>query len=105
MTLTEAEKLDIAKVLEVTYQTVNDQLTDLGDTWITSAVEADIRELITEWETARDEHQSIEPKDRNFGVRYDPAAKRRRIQQEMANLIYLKLENTGSRSWGRSTRG
>jgi hypothetical protein len=105
VTLTEAEKLDIAKILGLTYIDVNDKVTDLGESYVTAAVEADIRELITEWETARDEYQSIEPKDRNFGVRYDPSAKKNTIRTELANLLYFTNLQPSGQNWGRSTRG
>jgi type II secretory pathway component GspD/PulD (secretin) len=110
VTLTEAEKLDIAKILTtpgkiITYIDVNDQVTNLGEAYITAAVETDIRALITEWGTISRTPFSVEPKDRNFGVRVNSEAGRDGIRQEMASLLYFTNLSFGGQGWARSTRG
>lgn len=111
VTLTEAEKLDIAKVLTtpgkiITYIDVNDKVANLGEAYITAAVETDIRELLTEWTAGGTNRttQSIEPKERNFGVRESADAVKNLIRTEMATLLYFTDLQFGSQSWGYSKR-
>lgn len=90
VTLTETEKLKCAQILGVDYIEVNDQVFNLGDQWITAAVETQIRAQITRWEAgAGTDFVSVEPNTANFGARIDPELEKNDIRRILANLLYL----------------
>jgi hypothetical protein len=90
VTLTESEKLKIAQILGVNYIEVNDQIFNLGDTWITPAVEDGVRELIGRWDAGvGSDFVSVEPNTANFGARINPDLEKADIRRSIANLLYL----------------
>lgn len=90
MALTEANKLDLAKILGVDYITVNDQITNLGTTYITAQVETNLLAEIARWNAgAGSDFVSIEPNTANYGARIDPSFEREDIRRNIANLLYL----------------
>lgn len=112
ITLTEAEKLDIVKVLTtpgrvVTYGEVNDQISYLGEELITAAVETDIRALLTEWTTdgVNRDTTRIHPNTRNFGAEINPDQLKNLIRVEMASLLAMTDLQFSGQYWGRSARG
>lgn len=104
MALTEAEKLNIAKILRVTYIDVNDQITNLGSTYITAAVETQIQAELTRWETAGVNFTAIEPKEANFGAKIDPNSAKADIRANLAALLYM-TDMIAASSQSRLTRG
>lgn len=108
VTLTEAEKLDIVKVFaevsEWTYIDINDKITNLGESYVTAAVETDIRAILVEWETIKNDFAKFTATDSNEGFNLDLEARKNRARQELAKLLYLDLGNSGGRSWGYSRR-
>jgi hypothetical protein len=105
ITLTEAEKLDIAKILGVTYIDVNDKVYYLGEANITAAVETDIRELITEWGTIKNNNAWFTATESNEGFNLNGETRKNRVRKELANLLYFTDLLIGSQGWARSTRG
>lgn len=104
-TLTEAEKLDIAKILGITYAVLNDQVLYLGDEWITAAVETDIRALITEWETIKNDNAIFTATESNEGFNLDGNARKVRVKRELALLLHMTNLQFGGQGWARNTRG
>lgn len=98
MALSENEKLTIAKILRTNYVVVNDQITNLGATYITATVETAIRDELTRWETAGVDFVDVDPNERNFGARIRADRAKNDIRSNLANLLYLdKLANTSGR--------
>ena len=90
ITLTESEKLTIAKILNTDYVTVNDQLFNVGDVYITPAVETQVRAEITRWNSgAGSDFVSVEPNAANYGARINPDLEKADIRRNLANLLYL----------------
>jgi ATP-dependent helicase/DNAse subunit B len=105
ITLTEAEKLDVSKILGVTYIEVNDQVTYLGESNITAAVETDIRELITEWGTIKNDNAIFTATESNEGFNLDSNTRRTRVKKELAGLLYFTNLQFGGQNWARHARG
>lgn len=90
VTLTEAEKLNIAKILNTDFVTINDQIFNLGTAYITPAVETAIRAELTRWSSgAGSEFVTVEPNTANFGARINPELEKADIRRNLANLLYL----------------
>lgn len=109
VTLTEAEKLDIAKVLTtpgkiITYIDVNDKVANLGEAYITAAVETDIRELLTEWGTIKNDNVTFTATESNEGFNLTGESRKNRVRRELAGLLYFTDMNFGSQSWGYAQR-
>lgn len=91
MALTETEKLKLAQILQVDYIEVNDQIFNLGATWITPAVEEQLRAQIERWDAGiGTDFVSVEPNTANFGARINPDLEKADIRRSIANLLYLK---------------
>lgn len=103
-TLTEAEKLDIAMILGVTYIDVNDKVTNLGDNYITAAVETKIRTELTRWTTAGVDFVKVHPREKNFGAEIDPEREKLDIKKRLAALLYFTNLQFGGQAWGYSPR-
>jgi hypothetical protein len=97
MALTEANKLKLAQILGVDYITVNDQIFNLGATYITAEVETLLLAQITRWDAgAGTDFVAIEPNTANYGARINPEAEKDDIRKNIANLLYLTdYLNTG----------
>lgn len=90
MALTESQKLKLAQILGTDYITVNDQIFNLGTSYITAEVETQLIAQITRWEAgAGTEFVSIEPNTANYGARIDPELEKNDIRKNVANLLYL----------------
>jgi membrane protease subunit (stomatin/prohibitin family) len=100
MALSEEQKLKLARALGVTYITVNDQITNLGSTYITAEVETQLGALITEYfsNSVNRNATRIVAMEANFGAEINPERTRDLIRQDMAILLYLTdLINSGQR--------
>jgi hypothetical protein len=90
MALSESQKLKLAQILGVDYIEVNDQIFNLGPTWITSAVEDELQVQIDRWDAGvGTDFVSVEPNSSNFGARIDPNLEKADIRRNIANLLYL----------------
>lgn len=90
MALTESQKLKLAQILGTDYITVNDQIFNLGTSYITAEVETQLIAQITRWDAgAGTEFVSIEPNTANYGARIDPELEKNDIRKNVANLLYL----------------
>ena len=97
MAFTETEKLKIAKILGTNYVEVNDQIFNLGETWITATVETQVRAEITRWDAgAGTDFVSVEPNAANYGARIDPELEKEDIRRNIANLLYMSDYNKTS---------
>jgi hypothetical protein len=56
-----------------------------------SDTETAVESELTRWATASTQFQSIEPKDRNFGVRYSPGEEKNDIRRNIAVLLEFDL--------------
>lgn len=91
MALSEAQKLKLAQILGVDYIEVNDQIFNLGSTWITAEVETRLLAEIDRWDAgAGTNFVAVEPNAANKGVSIDPKRERADIRRNIANLLYLK---------------
>ena len=91
MALTETQKLKLAQILGVDYIEVNDQIFNLGASYITPAVESLLLEQIDRWEAgAGSDFVAIEPNTANFGAKIDPNLEKADIRRNIANLLYLR---------------
>lgn len=91
MALTEAQKLKLAQILGTDYIEVNDQVFNLGATYITAEVESQLQAQIDRWEAgAGTDFVKVEPDGSNKGVSIDPERERRDIRKNIANLLYMK---------------
>lgn len=91
MALTEANKLKLAQILGVDYIEVNDQIFNLGASYITPAVESLLLEQIDRWDSGvGSDFVSIEPNTANYGARIDPELEKADIRRNIANLLYLR---------------
>lgn len=90
MALTEANKLKLAQILGVDYIMVNDQIYNLGSTYITAEVESMLLAEIDRWDAgAGNDFVSVEPNTANYGARIDPSLEKADIRKNIANLLYL----------------
>lgn len=90
MALSETQKLKLAQILAVDYITVNDQIFNLGATYITAAVETLLLEQIDRWDAGvGSDFVSIEPNTANYGAKIDPNMEKADIRRNIANLLYL----------------
>lgn len=97
MALTEANKLKLAQILSVDYIMVNDQIFNLGATYITAEVETLLLAQIARWDAgAGTDFVSIEPNTANYGARIDPELEKEDIRRNIANLLYLTDYVNGS---------
>lgn len=97
ITLTESEKLKVAKILNTDYITVNDQIFNLGESYITPAVETAVRAELTRWDAgAGNDFVSVEPNTANYGARINPELEKADIRRNLTNLLYLNdlLDNS-----------
>lgn len=91
MALTEANKLKLAQILGVDYIEVNDQIFNLGASYITPTVESLLLEQIDRWDSGvGSDFVSIEPNTANYGARIDPELEKADIRRNIANLLYLR---------------
>jgi hypothetical protein len=96
MALTETEKLKLAQILGVNYIEVNDQIFNLGSSYITPEVETLLRAELTRWNAgAGNEFVSVEPNTANYGAKIDPDLEKADIRKNIANLLYLKNYSSG----------
>lgn len=105
MTITEAEELQVAKILGVTYRDVHEKLTYLNTlNGVTAALETSIRTELARWVTSGEKFTKLHPKESNKGVETDPLAVKGDIKKNLANLLYFTALATSGGNWGYSTR-
>lgn len=91
MALSEAQKLKLAQILQTDYITVNDQIFNLGASYITPEVETLLQEQIDRWDSGiGSDFVSVEPNTANYGARIDPNLEKADIRRNIANLLYLR---------------
>lgn len=106
MAFTEAEKLKVAMILNTDYVTINDQIYDLGVTYITAEVETLVRAQITRWDAgAGSDFVSVVPNTANYGAQIDPELEKADIRRNLTNLLYLTDLLGGNSSQVRLVRG
>ena len=89
MAFTETETLNIAKILNVTYIDVIDQIFNLGTAYITAAVETQVRAELTRWETAGANFVKVHPRERNYGVEINSENEKDDIRRNIATLLLM----------------
>ena len=105
MALTESQKLDIATILGVTYIEVQEQVTYLGSTHLTSEVESKISNELDRWTTAGTKFTRIVDKETNYGAVIDPEKEKDDIRKNLATLLYFtELMKGGSGTGARLQR-
>lgn len=105
MALTESQKLKIAKILGVTYIEVQEQVTYLGSTHLTSEAEAQIGEEIERWETVATDYTNIRPNVKNFGAEINYNDQKSDIRKNLATLLYFTELMKSSGITSRVMRG
>ncbi len=91
MALTESQKLKLAQILQTDYITVNDQIFNLGASYITPEVETLLQEQIDRWDSGiGSDFVSVEPNTANYGARINPDLEKADIRRNIANLLYLR---------------
>lgn len=91
MALSEAQKLKLAQILGTDYIEVNDQIFNLGPSYITPEVENQLQEQIDRWDSGvGSDFVSVEPNTANFGARINPELEKADIRRNIANLLYLR---------------
>ena len=97
-TFTEAQITDLAEILS-TNSDVLDYHLDLYESVITESDKTRVLELVTEWQavSTADMVTTIEPKDRNFGVRVSAGATTSSIAGRIARLLQFETSGSGSR--------
>ena len=97
-TFTEAQITDLAEILS-TNSDVLDYHLDLYESVITESDKTRVLELVTEWQavSTADMVTTIEPKDRNFGVRVSAGATTSSVARRIAALLQFETSGSGSR--------
>ena len=99
MAFTAAQLLTIGEILSLTPLQIEQHF----DVFPYDAdTETYVETELTAWATAREKFQSIEPKDRNFGVRYSPGAEKAEIRNRVALALGFDINSLGGR--GRLVR-
>lgn len=89
--LSETDKLKIAKILGVDYVTINDQIFNLGSAYVTDAVVTMVQAEITRWDAGvGSDFVNIEPNTANYGARINPDNEKADIRKNIATLLYLQ---------------
>jgi hypothetical protein len=87
---------DLAEILG-TNSDVLDAHLDYYASVITDSDKTKVLSLVTSWQAVTS-YQSIDAKDRNFGVNYSPAAHRNELASRIARLVQFEQgASTGSR--------
>lgn len=90
MALSEAQKLKLAQILGVDYIEVNDQIFNLGVSYITPEVETQLQAQVDRWDSGIGTNfVKVEPQGSNRGVSIDPEREKADIRKNIANLLYL----------------
>lgn len=91
MALTESQKLKLAQILGTDYIAVNDQIFNLGSSYITAEVESMLQAQIDRWESGVGTNfVKVQPDSANKGVSIDPEREKSDIRRNIANLLYMK---------------
>lgn len=91
MALSESQKLKLAQILGVDYIEVNDQVFNLGASYITAEVETQLQAQIDRWDSGIGTNfVRVEPQGTNKGVSIDPEREKADIRRNIANLLYLR---------------
>ena len=95
MALTEAQKLNVGKILGIKSYVLDAQLAYYA-TYITAAVETQVAVELARWDTAGIDFVSVEPREANFGARINPEQTKNDIRKNLATLLYCQeLVNGG----------
>jgi hypothetical protein len=86
MALSEDDKINIAKILKVTYAEVKLQEDNLG-IFLTDAMVASIQDLITRYDSVGSKYISFAPTESNQGFTKNPNDEKRDIREQIAILL------------------
>jgi hypothetical protein len=93
MAFTAAQLLTIGEILRLTPLEIENHFDVFP---YDSDTETYVETELTAWATARDVYQSIEPKDRNFGVRYSPGEQKNEIRNRIALALGFDIASLGA---------
>lgn len=91
MAFTEAQKLKICRICDITADVLEDVLTFRGVA-ITAQVESDVDDLIEEYHTGNTRRNTTEvtPTAKGFGAKINPESLRALIRKDIINMLYLQ---------------
>ncbi len=88
MSFSSSQKAKLIQILSMNAIALDSHLAAYAAS-ITAEMETEVDDLINDWVSLNGAHESIEPKDRNFGVRYDPSSWRTQIATNIGNLLFF----------------